>query len=221
MRPYLIIISAMVAVLLMSHRALAQPLGPPGSVVETPKKLVGPPDPKVEKVRALLFDFTEKWQFPRQQALLRKQLLEMGETAFPAFEVILSDPESDPISMCGLFEILVSMKTGRSRFLEPTLSRLADENAGVRRSAVMLLQFIGSDRDTSPVIALLTDAENMVRGSAAQTLIALGSKRELVSLDILLKSPAVQKESKEVVRNIRACRNKLEARLNEKPSTKA
>lgn len=206
--------------LLIGGQTLAQPPGPPGSVVETSKKLVGPPDPKVEKVRDLLFEFTVKWQFPQQRALLRKQLLEMREGVLPTFEVILSDPESHPITVRGLFEILISMEIDRSRFLEPTLERLTDENAAVRWKAVVLLGSIGSERDTAPVIALLTDPDDLVRDPAAAALVKLGGKRELLALDILLKSPAVQKESKDVVRNIRDCRNKLQERLNEKLNPK-
>lgn len=149
-----------------------------------------------------------------------KPLLEMGERAFPAYEIIIGNPESDPTEVARAFGIIGQVKGSRSRFIDSTVARLADSNRGVRTAALGLLGRIGSERDTAPIIALLSDEDLMVRTAAADTLPKIGGKRDLVAMDAWLKTGASHRNDGNHLLLVKKCRDELEKRLKENPIPK-
>ncbi len=174
------------------------------------EKNVRGPDPNVENVRELLGKFTS-CGFAAVKA--RASLMELGEDAFPAFELILNDPMTKPKSVSGAMYILAKMKCDRRRFIEPTIARLADTNAGIRSSAAQLLAEIGSERDTAPLLVLLSDEDTGVGSVAAEALAAIGGKRDLLAMDVWLKTSIAHRNEGDYLRRVRERRDALEKRL--------
>src|SRR5947207_9663819 len=80
-------------------------------------------DEEVEmKVRGALRDF----EFGRESY---RTLIELGPKAFPVYEAILAYPKSDPQTIARIFVVLADIDADRSRFVEPTVQRLADPEA--------------------------------------------------------------------------------------------
>jgi HEAT repeat protein len=146
-------------------------------------------------------------------------LMEMGEDAFPAFEVILADSTTRSKTVSGAMFILSQMKTDRRRFIGVATRRLADTVPFVRMSAVDLLGHIGDERDTAPVASLLSDADLGVRYSAARTLSRIGGKRDLEGMDAQLKTNGPRMKENEL-QHVKKCRDELEKRLKEHPLPK-
>jgi hypothetical protein len=150
--------------------------------IPAPEPPVVEPPPSVEKVRQMLngIHFKDEEQRP---------LMELGESAFPAFEVILRDPNSKTQHVSRAMLILSKMKTNRQRFLQPAVERLGDTSGRVRCRAVQLLGEIGSEREAFRIVPLLTDPDITVSSAAVVTLAAIGGEREVATLGTWLNSP--------------------------------
>ena len=154
-----------------------------------------------------------------------------GEELFPAFEVILDDPAKGHRAVGRVFIILGMMKVDRSRFLEPTLRRMADPTGSIRCDAVEFLACVGSEKDTGPVAILLLDESVEVRVAAAETLAKIGSKRDVQVFDMILANADnyITKDGKPLLpkfdrEKYEQRRDELKARLKkqekEKPAAK-
>ena len=141
-----------------------------------------------------------------------KELFDWGESAFPAYEVILGDPKSTRDQVEGVLCMLAQVKADRSRFLGATVARLADPEWLVRVRAVTLLAEIGGEKDTPPVVALLSDEEESVCFVAAKTLAAIGGKRDLVAMDEWLRG-GNHRDDARLIAHVKRCRDDLEVRL--------
>jgi hypothetical protein len=144
-------------------------------------------------------------------------LLDMGERAFPAFEAILSDPKAKPFEVRGVFSIVGTVKADRRRFVEHAVRRLADADSGVRKSAVWVLERIGTAKEASPVVALLSDENKVTVHYAAKTLAAIGGPREVVAMDAWLLG-ASHRGDAHLRQHVKECRDKLQKRLAEDPT---
>jgi hypothetical protein len=152
-------------------------------------KIPDSPAEPVKVVAALLNGIEFKEQ--------RQTLIKMGERAFPAFEAILADPESDPGHVARIFVVLMAVDADRRRFLDPTVMRLADPNDDVRSRAVRLLALIGSEKEAPSVVALLSDKEWTNAIAAAKTLAAIGDRRAVAAMDVWLKASGRQADRTE------------------------
>ncbi|HEY7153802.1 MAG TPA: hypothetical protein VH575_07565 [Gemmataceae bacterium] len=144
----------------------------------------------------------------------RQQLIEMGEKAFPAYEAILSDPESDSYEIGGVLGVLCEVKADRRRFLNHAVSRLTDIDSSVRHNAVILLKQIGSAGEASPVVALLSDKDKVVVHYAAKTLTAIGGSNEVVAMDVWLRGVSHRGDG-DLRKHVQKCRDALKKRLDE------
>jgi HEAT repeat protein len=138
--------------------------------------------PTVEHIRKLLNVFEFKQEY--------RKLIDLRETAFPAYEQILNDPTVNTFEVVRIFGVLGGVQADRRQFVEPAARRLADHDTDLRRSAIQLLGRIGSRSDAAPVVALLWDEDRTVVYAAAETLSAIGGERELVALDIWAQANA-------------------------------
>jgi HEAT repeat protein len=176
---------------------------------------------KVEKVREMLNDIAwSALQPASQQIEIRRPLMEMGEDAFPAFEVLLADRETKPHIVRAAIEVLIAIKVDRKRFTDLVGGRLADEDWGVQWKALVLLGQIGSEQDSAPVVALLSAKEINVHYAAADTLSKIGGKRELVAMNAWLKAGGADRKDEDFVWHVKKCRDELEKRLKDKPIPK-
>jgi HEAT repeat protein len=139
-------------------------------------------------------------------------LVKSGERAFPAFDAILADPMSEPAHVARVFAVLGHVKANRDRFVEPTVSRLADTDPRVRRCAVILLGQIGGPRDTPPVVALLSDKDRTVSYAAAKSLAAIGGSRDLTAIEVWLRA-GNHRDDGELLGHVAKCRDELKQRL--------
>lgn len=146
-----------------------------------------------------------------------RALLDLGESAFPAYEEIIRHPRSKPQHVLRAILILTKMKADRRRFTDPVVRRLEDDDDGVRFYATMLLQQIGTDREAASVVPLLSDEDSSVVLQAACTLAAIGTQRELAAMDEWIKSGKGRNRDGDTMRQVKECRDRLEKRLKEIP----
>lgn len=133
---------------------------------------------EVDGYRRLMSSFEYKEDY--------KTLVRMGTAAFPAFEVIVTDPKSDPLHVARAFGVLIAVDADRRRFIEPAVERLTDPDTSVRLGAAGLLCRVGSEADRLLVLPLLDDHDVIVRTGVAKDLAAGGGKRTLRALDVWL-----------------------------------
>lgn len=165
----------------------------------------------VEEVREVL----DRDEFKVQRSVLIK----LGKKAFPAYEAILRDTKSDPIHLVCVLNVVSVVPEDRSRFVEPTVLRLADPHRGVRYNATMLLGKIGSSRDALPVVALLADQQIENVYAAANTLAAIGDYRTVTAMDVWLVS-GNRFDDAHLLAHVKKCRDELKARLDKEKQQK-
>lgn len=172
------------------------------------------PPADVERVRDLLLEEDDSWKDER------RQLIQLGEKVFPAFEAILSDPKAKPHQVARIFGVLYAVKADRRRFLEHAVRGLANADSKTRWAAVELLGQIGTPAEASPVVALLSDgnrvADQVIVYSAAKTLAAIGGPREVIAMDVWLLG-ASHRNDPQLRRHVAQCRDKLKERLDKMP----
>lgn len=117
----------------------------------------------------------------------RQDLIRMGDKAFPAFEIILNDPEAKVGEIIRILGLLSDVEADRSRFLEHAVRRTADPIPQIRSRAAKLLGKIGTIAEASPLVALLSDPDVVVVNFAATALAEIGGPRELVAMDVWLQ----------------------------------
>ncbi len=178
------------------------------------------PLPSVKKVRDLLMPGGGQVALGEDGKPLRPNpLLKFGDKLFPAYETIISDPDSDPAQVSNALSYIIDIKADRARFIPLAVDRLTDSTSGVRRAALELLGEIGSERNTTPIVALLSDENTAVRRDAARVLGKIGGKRDLVAIDIWLKTGNYRND-KDQVQILKASRDAIEKRLKETPKDK-
>jgi len=170
----------------------------------SPLKQLPQSDPSGDSIRPLLRG-AEFEQF--------NTLVAMGEKVFPAFETILADEKTDPLSIARILTVLRSMEGDRKRFVEPSVVRLADRKPTVRWSAVMLLAQIGGPSDIAPIVALLADDDPTVVFQAAVALKSIGNYRTVSAMDVWLNS-GNRRDVKQLIQHVAKCRDELKQRLD-------
>lgn len=143
------------------------------------------------------------------------QLKEYGPAAFPAYEVILADPKSEPHEVSRVLSVLVNVKADRKRFVELAAAQAAHEKSRVRFQAVRLLQQIGTPAEGSVLVALLGDGDNGVAYGAAEALAATGGRREVAALDAWLKVGTTRRDDGDFLIHVKKCRDELDKRLKD------
>jgi HEAT repeat protein len=179
-----------------------------------------PPPPTVAEVRAVA-----PLACPTGAPADRRRLqavLDRGTAAFPAYEAILADPASTHDDLEGVLNMVRRTDAPKERFLPLVVPLLAHRNWSMRRSAILLLEQIGTPEEGSILIALLSDeAGNPVRSPAARALAATGGRRELIAMDLWLRSAAINDPNDTtLLDHVKECRDKLEMRLKESPPPK-
>jgi HEAT repeat protein len=110
-----------------------------------------------------------------------------GERAYPAYEVILSDPASNPRLV---YQILVNLatqdKADRSRFRPVLRKRLTDPESFVRYWAVAAVGQIGTRDDLPALAAFLASDDRQTVKMAAAAIAHIGGEAALTVLDVWL-----------------------------------
>jgi HEAT repeat protein len=107
---------------------------------------------------------------------------------------------------------------GTTGFVEPRLAAVvAHSHPDVRRTAVILLGQIGSERDAARVVALLSDEEWTIPFAAAKALAAIGDRRAPAAMDVWLNSGLHRANAAEYEaqrKHVIKCRDELKERLD-------
>jgi hypothetical protein len=148
-----------------------------------------------------------------------RTLYHKRDVLLPAFEVILTDPKSDPIKVSYLFHFLAESETSSRRYCKLAAARLSDKERRVRNAALNYLEKYGSSEFTPKVVALLSDNDRQIRFVAARTLASHGAKCDLEAIDAWLKNGKHPNE-KDYIDHVKKCRDELEKRLKEHPVPK-
>jgi hypothetical protein len=148
-------------------------------------------------------------------------LRRVGERAYPTYEAILSDSSSNKHAVAVVLDIIDGESAKRSRFRNRfrrlAVTRLADKDYEVRRSAVSLFGRIGG-REEAPLAAVCLcdnpfEHEGIIR-AAATTLTAIGGPNELAAMDEWLRSDSYR-DNADLRKHIQKCRDELKNRLSE------
>jgi HEAT repeat protein len=144
-----------------------------------------------------------------------QQLIQMGDTVFPAYEAILTDPNSKPTEIAGVLLLLRRVKADRSCFRKYAVSCLTDTRDAVQLDALHLLEVIGSPAEASPVVAMLSDGDISLVYNAARTLAAIGGPNELVAMDLWLRGES-HRDDRKTREHVKKFRDDLKKRLDAK-----
>jgi hypothetical protein len=150
-----------------------------------------------------------------------QSILERAEPLRVAFEEILADPESDPVTVGCAFSVIRTAKLRGQRFCDLAVSRLRDESDLVREAAVAYLGHHGSPWEARHIASLLSDRDPGVRRNAARTLARIGGYRELEAMDAWLKvGKNPNPRDGDYLILVKKCRGELEQRLKTNPVPK-
>jgi hypothetical protein len=112
-----------------------------------------------------------------------------GERAYPAYEVILSDPKSDPRLVSQILTILATQdKADRSRFLPLLRKRLTDPESYVRYGAVEAVGQVGNKDDLPALAVFLASEDKWTVKMAASSVAKIGGEAAMTVLDVWLLS---------------------------------
>jgi hypothetical protein len=163
------------------------------------------PIPSISEIRAILSDGAD--------GPLR-QLVRLGERAFPTYESILSDPAVTAREAARIFGLLRDVKAERSRFAEYTGRWLTADEADASRQAAHLLSQIGNRSDASLLVALLWDQDGTIVGPVVTRLGAIGGGRELTALDIWARIKAEKLHADDDLRrHLQQARDAIQRRI--------
>jgi len=185
-----------------------------------------PPAPQKDK--PAVDEARIRWVLNDEEGIDRKELTKVGglsPAAFPLYARILDNPKEDPNIVAGILWCVKEIKADRSQFLDRAVTRLADVDNSVRRTALSLLAQIGSARDEAPIVALLSDKEWTNAIAAAKTLAAIGDRRALAAMDVWLatSTPHGDRNARFDVtfrQDIAKYRDQLKARLEKEKKEK-
>ncbi len=142
-------------------------------------------------------------------------LVEYGAEAFPIYQDILGNTESEPDVIAGVISVLSDVDAPKRQFRELVVPYLSHKDDGVRYTSVFLMKQIGTREEASILVALLSDTDKLVRYEAAEALAVIGSQRELTAMDAWLLAGTARRENKHHLEHVKKCRDKLEKRLKE------
>ena len=129
-------------------------------------------------------------------------LLDLGERAFPAYDIILADPKSKPDHVGIVCGILTEVEADRRRFVPLAVRRITEPDAGVSPEALSHTlarpqpDSWSKGQSTAPAVIwewtrMLIDTREAVRESAIELLGAIGDERDANVLVPLLSNERV------------------------------
>jgi HEAT repeat protein len=142
-----------------------------------------------------------------------RYLYQAGERAFPACEVILADPTSNPRLVVQILTNLLEVKADRSRFLPVLRKRLTDPEPGVRLWTIALVGQVGTRDDLPPLVAFLACDHKMTVKMAASAVAHLGGEAALTALDVWLLTGHLR-EDQDIRQHVTKRRDELKERLD-------
>lgn len=148
-----------------------------------------------------------------------RQLVEMGEKVFPAYEAILADTKSRSHEVASVLSLLREVKADRRGFRKYAVARLADARDGVVLNAVQLLEVIGGPAEASPLVALLSDRDLTNSFAAAKALAAIGGPNEVVAMDVWLRGDS-HRGDRQLREDVQKYRDDLKKCLDAKKARK-
>jgi hypothetical protein len=173
-----LIVFAVSLLLASGAPAVAQDPGASGTAPQ-------PPAPSPLVVRGLLNANTIDGSSAAQP---RRNLVALGEAAFPIYEQILNDPAASPREVERIFNVVALVQADRRRFVDHAIRRLADPDMFVRMSALGLLGRIGSRADAVLIVPFLWEPQ--LNWMATDTLGRIGGEPDLVALEFWAQSAA-------------------------------
>jgi hypothetical protein len=146
--------------------------------------------PSVEKVLGMLPGKTCGMQEHEQWV---SSMVALGDSAFPAYEAILADPNSRPGDFMEVCYILSRLTTDRRRFVFVLVQRLSDPDALLSTEVVVrkvMAHDMAGPTGEQPTLfdrvlrsaEAVTDARSAIRTSAVQLLGAIGNERDTTSI---------------------------------------
>lgn len=106
----------------------------------------------------------------------------VGERAYPTYESILSDPNSNPRAVAAVIRLItddaVKHSRYRNRFRQLAAARLTDQDCAVQRDALDLLGKIGGPEEASLAAAFLRHEDSGVVLAAVEALGKIGGPEE-------------------------------------------
>ncbi|MBA4066080.1 MAG: hypothetical protein C0501_20650 [Isosphaera sp.] len=136
-----------------------------------------------------------------------------GAAAFPAYEVILSDPKSTPREVAGVLAALARVKGPREPFLPHALRRLAHPDEYVRGAAAGFVIEIGTAAESPVLVALLSSEDEFISRRAARTLAQVGGPTEVDAMDAWLRTGSAHRDFPILRDRVRTYRDELDARV--------
>jgi HEAT repeat protein len=144
-------------------------------------------------------------------------LLEYGRSAFPAYVVILNDPNSKTVEIAGVLCAIGNLDVPRGEFLPYAVDFLTHKDALVRQSAIFLVGEIGTRAEASILIALISDKDRSVALDAVLALVKVGGPAEVIALDAWLCTGSAHRENKKFLDFVKMYRDRLDKRLRKVP----
>ncbi len=136
-----------------------------------------------------------------------------GERAYPAYEVILSDPASDPRLVMRILAIVSGQRrSDRSRFRPALRKRLTDPVDYVRYWAVAAVGQIGTRDDLPALAAFLSSDDRRTVKMAAAAIAHIGGEAALTALDVWLLTGRDRNDA-DLRKHVTELRDKLKQRL--------
>ncbi len=173
----------------------------------------------------------------------QEKLLQHGEKAFPVYEAILADPDTDERMVSLTCAAIERIKVDRRRFVPLLVKRITAGDAmyvpewqfraqvdsreeqarqrsrmesHTRDELANLLVEIGDERDAAALAPYLIHQSESLRRVAARVLCAFGNHSHLDTMNMLLKH-AIDRAGADELQHLTQCRDALAKRLKEHP----
>lgn len=173
----------------------------------------------------------------------QEKLLQHGEKAFPVYEAILADPDTDKRMVSLTCAAIERIKVDRRRFVPLLVKRITAADAmyvpewqfraqvdsreeqarhrnrqesHTRDELANLLVEIGDERDAAALAPYLLHQSESLRRVAARVLCAFGNHSHLDAMNLLLKH-GLHGPGADELRDLVLCRDQLAKRLKEHP----